>query len=255
MFFSFSKIFEFLLMPVTWILVILIWGMFRQKSGFGRRLLISALTMLLFFTNPFIVNRVMNAWEVKPYSSGQIREPYDIGILLGGSMRYYNDVLERPVYSNSVDRLLQTIELYHEGKIRKVLLSGGSGRLSRPLEKESPIIQKVLVNGGVKPDDIILESESRNTRENALYSAEIIKKEYPGARTLLITSAWHMRRSVACFSAAGLDPVPFPVDERAGQGGWTPDRLIIPSVSSLQDWNTLIHEWFGCIMYELAGYI
>lgn len=255
MFFSLSKILEFLLLPMTWILAMFVWGMIRYNSRFGRRLLTACIAMLLFFTNPFLVNRVMDVWEVKPYSSVQIQEPYEIGVLLGGSMKYYNDVLERPVYSQSVDRLLQTIELYHDNKIDKILLSGGSGRLTRPDEKESPVIEQVLIRCGIERDDIIRESESRNTWENAVYSAELINENYKGSRVLLITSAWHMRRSIACFNAAGINAVPYPVDERAGKGAWTPDRLIIPSAASLHNWNTLIHEWFGCIMYKLAGYI
>ncbi len=255
MFFSLSKILEFLLLPITWILVMFVWGMIRYNSRLGRRLLTACLAMMLLFTYPFLVNHVMNVWEVKPYSSEKIDGSFEIGVLLGGSMKYYNDVLERPVYSQSVDRLLQTIELYHEHKIDKILLSGGSGRLTRPEEKESPVIEQILISCGVKKDDIIKESESRNTWENAVYSAELINESYKGSRVLLITSAWHMRRSIACFNAAGLNAVPFPVDERAGKGAWTPDRLIIPSAASLQHWNTLIHEWFGCIMYMLAGYI
>lgn len=255
MFFTLSKILEFLLLPMTWILIIFIWGMVRYDSKLGRRLLVCCLGMLVFFTNPFIVNRVMNVWEVKPYKAEQINGSFDIGILLGGSMRYYNDVIERPVYSTSVDRLLQTIDLYHRDKIDKIMLSGGSGRLSRPDEKESPVIEQVLLSCGVSHEDIIMESESRNTWENAKYSAEYIRKNHPDAKVLLITSAWHMRRSMACFSTAELEVVPFPVDERAGRGAWTPDRLFVPSVESLLLWNTLIHEWFGCIMYEAAGYI
>jgi uncharacterized SAM-binding protein YcdF (DUF218 family) len=255
MFFLLSKILEFVLLPITWILILLMIGVFGLSKGWGRRYITASLVMMVFFSNPFFINEALDLWEIPAYNPDRIEEPFDVAILLGGSMRYYNDVLERPVYSQSVDRLLQTIDLYKRGKIKKILLSGGSGRVQHPHEKEAPIIKEVLLNAGIPEGDIILETASRNTRENALYSAQIIQKNMPGSGVLLITSAWHMRRSMACFAKVGMDVVPFPVDERSGDGTYTPDRLLIPASANMTRWAMLIHEWAGIIIYKTMGYI
>ena len=118
----------------------------------------------------------MKKWEVKPVNLQTGIKPYDVGILLGGSLRSYDQEFGRPVYSQSVDRLLQTIALYKSGKVKKILLSGGSGSVTRPNERESEIILKVLLQTGIPENDIIIENTSRNTYENAIYTAEILKK-------------------------------------------------------------------------------
>ena len=65
----------------------------------------------------------MSAWEVPAINAQKISDPYDVGIVLGGSMRYYDQSVDRVVYSSSVDRLLQALQLYHDKKIKKILPS------------------------------------------------------------------------------------------------------------------------------------
>jgi len=240
---------------MSWIILFMILGVFSRNRVKGRKFTLAAFISLLFFTNPFVINFALDLWEVDAYDSELIIEPYEVGVLLGGSMRYYNDVIERPVYSQSVDRLLQTIALYKKGKIKTILLSGGSGRLTNPDEKESPIIKEVLLVAGVSEKDILMESKSRNTWENAKYSSQMIKDQASDGKVLVITSAWHMRRSLACFSKSGLKVEPYSVDERSGIMTYTPDRWLIPGTEPLTKWNALIHEWVGCLAYKMMGYI
>lgn len=197
----------------------------------------------------------MHAWEIPVRKSSTITKPYDIGVVMGGSMRYYDTDAGRIVYSNSVDRMLQALQLYHDGHIHKILLTGGSGFVNFQEWKESGLIAEVLLKSGVKQEDIILENNSRNTYENAVMSARIIKNMQQKPTVLLITSASHMRRSMACFQKAGISPDPFSVDVRSGAGIYTPDKLIQPDAENLLTWDHLIHEWIGMLMYKLAGYI
>lgn len=211
--------------------------------------------LLLFFTNPFIIDKVMSGWEIPTRPSSELTETYDVGIVMGGSMRYLDQNAGRVVYSSSVDRMLQALQLYHDGHIRKILLTGGSGFVNFQEWKESGLIAGVLLKSGVKPEDIILENNSRNTYENAVQSTQILNTGKYGHKYLLITSASHMRRSLACFAKAGLRPTPFSADPRSGSGINTPDKILQPEADNLVSWDALIHEWVGMVMYRLMGYI
>ncbi|MBK9319984.1 MAG: YdcF family protein [Bacteroidetes bacterium] len=116
------------------------------------------------------------------------------------------------------------------------------------------LIAEVLLKSGVPAADMILENESRNTYENAIHSAEMLSDGKNGTRFLLITSAFHMRRSLMCFEKAGLKVVDFPVDTRSAPHINTLDKIIQPDAECLSQWDMLLHEWIGLVMYKIMGY-
>ncbi len=254
-FFTASKIFDYLTSPTVWIVFCFLIGWFKRNGKIGRRFQIVGLSLLLFLSNPFIISQLLQVWEVPSRNAKSITNPYDVGIVLGGSMRYYNNETQRVVYGSSVDRVLQAIQLYHDKKIKKILFSGGSGYVMMPDWKEAAWLAEMTVKCGVPKEDIIIENESRNTFENAVMTTTILKTNLYGNRFLLITSALHMRRSLLCFEKAGLKTEPFSVDERSGKGIYTPDKIFIPDVENINNWDSLIHEWLGIFAYKLAGYI
>lgn len=255
MFFLLSKILDFLVTPLSWILILFITGFYTKHIAHKRKLFISAFVMLLIFTNPFITDKMMALWEIPTKSSAQLGKQYDVGIVMGGSMRNFDTEANRMVYSHSVDRMIQALQLYHDGRIKKILLTGGSGFVNYQEWKESGLIADVLVKSGIPAADIILENNSRNTYENAEFSARILKQGNFGSDFLLITSASHMRRSMACFEKAGIKTTPFSVDPRSNTGIHTLDKLIQPDAENLVNWDNLLHEWVGMVMYRLMGYI
>jgi uncharacterized SAM-binding protein YcdF (DUF218 family) len=256
MFFVLSKILDLLISPTIWIIGCFLFALIlrNKKATISKRLFIAGVISILFFTNPFMVNWVMNKWEVSAYSSEEIKSPYEVGIVLGGSTRYYDNVSKRMVFSSSADRLMQAVELYHQGKIKKIFLSGGSGFVNFQEWKESEKLYPLLVNCGVKPEDIWMENNSRNTYENAVETTKVLKQKGSSSKCLLITSAFHMRRSIACYEKANLSVVPYAVDVRSGGPIYTLDRLIQPDAEALVAWDLLTHEWFGYIVYQLMGY-
>lgn len=257
MFFVLSKILDVVISPLVWIVFLGIWSLvsFKNNKEKARKLLLFSVMAAVFFSNPFIANSLMEFWEAPAISAASIDKPYDVGIVLGGSMRFYDKRTDRVVYSSSVDRLIQALQLYHDKKINKILLSGGSGFVNFQEWKESGLLAEVLLKSGVKQEDIILENNSRNTAENAMMSAEILKKTCPNGRFLLITSAFHMKRSILCFKKANLPVDNFPVDVRSGGEIYTVDRLIQPDAENISTWDIIIHEWVGIVMYKLMGYI
>lgn len=254
MFFVLSKILDFFCTPLCWVFICFLMALLYRRRGLAKRWVLTSATLLLVFSNPFLITLVTSAWEIDGLRSTDIREPYDVGIVLGGSMRHYDPLLDRVVYSTSVDRLLQAMQLYHEGKIKRILLSGGSGYVNFQDWKESGLLSKVLLKGGVPQEAILLENSSRNTYENAEMSSVMLRTGQYGRRFLLITSAFHMRRSLLCFEKQGLHTDPFAVDQKAATHILTLDRLIQPDAECLSLWDQLLHEWVGIFMYKLMGY-
>lgn len=255
MFFLLSKILDFFITPLSWIMGCFLLSFILKKAKLKNRFRGMAFLLLMLFTNPWLADTVVYSWEITPVSSKKIDKPYDVGIVLGGSMRYYDPVAERVVYSLGVDRLIQALQLYHDGKIKKILLSGGSGYVNFQEWKEAMLIADVLQKSGVPKEDVIQENVSRNTWENALQSAAILHSGAYGKNFLLITSAFHMRRSLMCFEKVDLKVAPFSVDPRSAPHIRTLDRIIQPDAECLSQWDMLLHEWMGILMYMLMGFI
>jgi uncharacterized SAM-binding protein YcdF (DUF218 family) len=107
---------------------------------------------------------------------------------------------------------------------------------------------------GIPQERLILENESRNTYESAVNVPRLLKQEPPG-EYLLITSAFHLRRSVACFRKAGFKVDVFSTDFYTHPRYFSPDILFIPSPDSIMTWQKLFKEWAGMVAYKVAGYI
>lgn len=255
MFFVLSKVLDFIISPIIWVLIALIYSLFAKQPKRKRKALFAGLLMLLFFTNPFIINQVMHAYEIRSYKSADLTKQFDVAIVLGGSTRYFNSETTRPVYGNGVDRLIQAVDLYKAQKVKKILLTGGSGYLLNQNFKESDWLKRVLLTMAVADSDIVVENQSRNTYENAKMTADILKTQKYGTTFLVITSAFHVRRTKACFDKQNIAATYYPVDEHSGLLEWTPDKLFMPNEGALNSWNLLIHEWIGLLSYKIAGYI
>jgi uncharacterized SAM-binding protein YcdF (DUF218 family) len=253
MFFILSKIFTIVLKPFSWIFFLFLLGMIWKKGKIKNGLLWSSMALLILFSNPFITNEVLTLWEVKPILIRNL-DKYDIAIILTG-VTTDEKPRDRVNYKSGVDRVLHSIQLYKMHKINKILITGGSGLLineNQDIEAEN--IRKTILMACIPESDIIIEPNAKNTHENALFSSSIIKAKYPGKKCLLVTSAYHMRRSLACFEKEGLSVTPFSVDFKTEERKYTPD-FFLPSVEALEGWNTLFKEWFGMLTYKISGYI
>jgi uncharacterized SAM-binding protein YcdF (DUF218 family) len=107
------------------------------------------------------------------------------------------------------------------------------------------------------PDSVIqVENRTRNTYESAVEVKKLLSKSaYQDKDCLLVTSAFHMRRSLACYRKAGLNPTPFSTDFFSHPRDFYPDTLIVPQLDALQLWHKLVKEWTGMLAYKIAGYI
>jgi uncharacterized SAM-binding protein YcdF (DUF218 family) len=240
-------------MPLTWVFALLFWA-WRTKDGMKKRkLIIAAVVTLLVFSNRFIFDRTMHIWEVSA-----VKEPppksYDAIIVLGGICSY-DDQLQRIQFARSSDRLWQAIQLWKKGVAPKIIFTGGSGSILHSDHLESNYVKKYLHDAGIPDSIMIYENQSRNTHENATMTKPLLEKISPNGKYLLITSAFHMRRSLGCFVHEGINVSPYSTDRYSGPWKFEFDYCFLPDSGTLVDWNTLFHEWFGCISYKFSGYM
>lgn len=252
MFFLLSKVLAFLFTPGFWIFALILLAWLNEKHR-KRYVKISVLVFWIF-SNGFIINICLNWWEWKKTEKPTSAR---IAVVLGGYSSF-NHSLNQVEFSGSVDRILTPVQWYQSGKIDKLILSGGSGELLDQTYSEQEKVAEFLVKCGIPAEDIIVEPNSRNTRENALFTSDLIDSLNINPNNLvLVTSSSHMRRSVGCFKKVGLDITPYPVDyyTKSIADKATFRYIVLPDMHALVGWNSLFHEWFGYITYWIMGYV
>jgi uncharacterized SAM-binding protein YcdF (DUF218 family) len=153
--------------------------------------------------------------------------PVQVLVVLGGGVSPPASDRTEIDLKSTTDRVWYAARLFHAGKAPLVLLSGG-GDPKRQAYSEARAMAVFLQDLGVPAQAIALEETSRNTRENAAFSAALLKARGI-EHILLVTSALHMHRALALFKAQGLQVTPAPTDFEAGREpphgllAWLPD--------------------------------
>ena len=121
------------------------------------------------------------------------------------------------MFKGSVDRIIAAAALAHRYPKARIVFSGGSANLiSDDSAKEADYALSVFESLGIARDRLTMERRSRNTQENAEFSKALASPK-AGERWLLVTSAFHMPRSVGVFRKAGFGVEPYPADWRTGR--------------------------------------
>lgn len=249
MFFIFSKIVAFIADPLVFITAFFILGLFVRAKYKRRKYLLISFVLLLLFSNGFIYQTVFNQWEVKPV---QLKKKYDYGVLLGG-MISLNSTSENIKFGESSDRLLYTVKLYQDNVINKIIITGASGSLQSEII-EAEFLKLYLVKIGIPETDIICETKSQNTFQNAVYTAELLFSNHKSTPScLLITSDFHYKRALACFKKNNLQVDPYLKNLK--QKTISIEDYIQPQSAYLYKWRVLLHEIIGYYTYQVMGYI
>ena len=251
MFYLFSKLFTFLLMPLG-ILIMLISSMIISKNRTKSRKL-GFLTLLLTYLLSCPASSYMLAkyWETPTKNISTI-ENHDIGILLTGGLLQENAKFPNNYHlGSSGDRLWQTLHLFKMKKINAVIITGGDISIfNKKKAKEIDYAYQFLLLNGIPKDKITLESKARNTHENAKYSTVLIQKD---KSVLLITSAYHTKRALACFRKEGLvltsySTNPLSIYNQLGIIDF------IPSAYAFKNTELFFKEIIGFAIYKIMGY-
>ncbi len=250
MFFLLSKVLDFVLLPTVWLLALLGLALLARQP---RRWLVAALALFLLATNPLVVNELLLAWERPPVPLAALPRHADAAVLLTGITQVHKSPHDRVYLGFGADRLTSALWLYRAGRVRRIIVSGGSGAVLATAHTEADDLTTLLRLAGVPNSAIIREDKSRNTRENALFTKPLLT---PDMDTLvLVTSAFHQRRAMGCFAKAGLHPIGFPAGYRSSDRSLAPDAWLVPSAEALANFSLLTHEVAGWLMYKALGYL
>lgn len=258
MFFPLSKLIFFLITPSNFLILIGCAGLLLLLVGRLRR---TAVSFVLVGTIGLAAAGFtpLAAWIALPLENRFPQfvddgEPVTGIIVLGGGVETGLTVERRQIVMNDAgERQVAMADLARRYPGSRVVFSGGSGNLAGDRISEAEVISRYADTLGLPRTRLILEDRSRNTRENAAFTADKIQPK-PGERWLLVTSAWHMPRAMGCFRKAGIPVTAYPVDYRTG-GAADAARFNSFASTGLLLLDLVAKEWVGLLAYRLTGYI
>jgi uncharacterized SAM-binding protein YcdF (DUF218 family) len=258
--FLFKKIVSQFLFPVPLVLELLLLGLallwFTRRQRAGRVLVSAGTALLLIFSNSFVSQLLLRPLE-QQYLPGSDLDAGPAGptqaikyiVVLGGG---HTPDPKLPVTSwiesIALNRIVEGVRLYKADPGRKLILSGGA--VFDPLPEAQTMSRLALIMG-VKPQDILLESGSRDTEDQARLIKTLVGQE----KFFLVTSASHLPRAMALFQKQGLAPVAAPAGHLVRQSqSWSPDDFF-PNSGGLYRVEMALHEYLGLAWARLRGAI
>lgn len=168
----------------------------------------------------------------------------DAIVVLGGGLASPTSLTRYAELSSGADRGWHAARCYHAGKAPVILFSGVA---------EGPGMKQFLTDLGVPPAKIVLETESKNTYENSLFTREKLKG-MKAKRVILVTSAWHLRRAMMTFKRMGVEVIPAGTDYEAltARGSVTPKMAAyyLPNADCLNKSSAVLKEHVGYWAYR-----
>lgn len=255
MFFALSKTVGYALLPSNLLVGLGLLGAILLLTRFaraGRRLMAAAFVLLAICAWSPLANFLLYPLESRfPKWDGSRGEPDGI-IVLGGPLDAdLSSAHGVPVIVAAADRLIGAATLALRYPNARIVYTGGSPNLFSTDAREADYATALFQGLGIAKSRLTMERQSRNTRENAEFTRQIVNPK-PGERWLLVTSAYHMPRSVGLFRKAGFAVDAYPVDWKVGT---REDLFKTYSVanSGLHLVDIGAREWLGLIAYRLGG--
>jgi uncharacterized SAM-binding protein YcdF (DUF218 family) len=256
LFFFFSKTLGVMLFPTNLLIGIGMIGLILWLTRFaalGRKLVFAAVILLAVCGFSPLGNLLLYPLEARfPPWDGTRGAPDGIVVLGGPIDADLSAARGVAVFQHSVDRIIATAGLARRYPNARIVFSGGSPNLvSDDAAREADYALAVFESFGISRDRLLMERQSRNTQENAVLSKALAAPK-PGERWLLVTSAFHMPRSVGVFRKAGFAVEPYPVDWKMGGRS---DLLTFSnfSIDGLGRVEVAMREWIGLAAYRLSG--
>jgi uncharacterized SAM-binding protein YcdF (DUF218 family) len=243
-----------ILVPSTALILTLAAGVFMfwsplQKAG-RWVVTITAITLVLVAIAP------ISQWIAAPLERrfpliGQLPDSVVGIVVLGGALeRDLTAAWSQPQLNGHAERLTTFLALARKYPNLQLVFSGGAAAFDDQMLTEADIAQDLFGSLGIDTARVIFERRSRNTCENAIYTAQLVKPTKQQT-WVLITSAMDMPRAAGAFRKAGFRILPYPVDYTTNKAVVLDLRPNVPQ--SLDRLDHAAHEWFGSIAYRLLG--
>lgn len=252
MFFALSKTLGTILLPSNLLIGLGVAGLILLRTRFasaGRKLVIATVALLAICGFSPLGNWLLYPLEARFPVWDDTRGAPDGILVLGGSIESdLSAAHDTPVFSRSVVRIIATADLARRYPKARIVFSGGNANLvADDSAKEADYARRVFESFGIAQARLMMESRSRNTRENAEFSKALIAPK-PHERWLLVTSAFHMPRSVGIFRKAGFSVEPYPADWRVG-GRIDLLKFSADALGGLARVEIAMREWIGLAAY------
>lgn len=227
--------------------------MATRFAALGRKLAVTTLVLLALAAFSPLGNLLLYPLESRFPAWDPSRRTPDGIIVLGGSVDTDLSAAHgMPVVPRAADRLFAPAELARRYPNARVVFTGGSASLVPTEAREADYSAPILENLGIAKERLILERDSRNTWENAIFTKKLVAPK-PGERWLLVTSAFHMPRAMGIFRNVGFDVEAYPVDWRMGGR----DELFAftrNGADGLGKTDVAVREWIGLLTYRILGW-
>src|ERR1700691_979470 len=244
-----------MLLPTNFLIGIGLLGAILLATRFnslGRKLLIASVVLLAICGFSPLGNLVLYPLEMRFPPWDATRGAPDGIVVLGGSIDADLSIAhDAAAFTAAAGRLIEAAALAHHYPNARVIFSGGSANLISADAREADYAAAIFESLGVSRERLTMERRSRNTQESAEFSKAIAAPKN-GERWLLVTSAYHMPRSVGLFRKAGFAVEPYPVGWRVG-GFADLFKVSIFAIEGLDCTDTGIREWMGLVAYWITG--
>ncbi len=252
LFYILSKIFWFVASPDHFLIILIFisTALIAGNSKWGLRLLSGSLACLLIIMFFPVADVLLRPLEKRFPRPATMEKDIEGIIILGGAERGGLG-LEWQVaqFNQAAERMMAIPALARAYPNAKIIFTGGSGSLLHPESVAGSAMQKWFLEQGVG-QRVLWEKQSRNTYENATLSEELLGAR-PAGRWLLVTSAFHMPRSMGIFRLRGWDVIAYPVDYYSNTADGL--RLEPKYWMHVRDLSFTLKEWIGLVVYHYTG--
>ena len=254
LFFIASKVIWLLISPDNLILIFIILSLFLLYIGKQKlaKHILSTVTVLLITLSFLPVGEwLLYPLESRFQNNPVLPEKIDGIIVLSGAEDTERSYLWKQVeLGSAAERDFSFLTLARKYPNAKLVFTGGTGSLMNQEYKAADVAKILFEQQGIDSTKITFERESRNTYENVIYSKNIVNP-IKNENWILITTAWHMPRSVGIFCKTGWPVTPYPVDHQTKKGKIF--RVNYDLLNNLSLLKTSIKEWVGLLAYYLTG--
>jgi uncharacterized SAM-binding protein YcdF (DUF218 family) len=254
--FLISKLAAWLTMPLFWVLLLLLSAVavMRRHTVAAHRLVIAATALLLLGGWAPLPDALLRHLERQYPDPPVLPLTQYVGVLvLGGGLEsaYVDESSREPQLNSAAERMTTVLPLLRQAPGLAIVFTGGEGGLFSSGSSEAERARRFFLQQGLGADRVRFESRSRNTYENAVFTAQLDGMD-PQKPWILMTSASHMPRALAVFRKQGWNVTPYSVDFRAGlTTPWT----LYDYAGSQVKWESGLHEYLGILGYRISGRI